>query len=163
MMRMRLVLLLVMLAACQNPFAQRCGEETREVSGSARFPEANPELGYFQVDLLERRASRPGAPREQIGWVLMSEEFFGRITSATIIDRTTGATLVALPVSTGQPRNALQGLAAYSGTVAFGSLFASLRDDKADIRLETSIAGKEVIRQPLSRRIYHEWERPFCS
>src|SRR5688500_12292602 len=111
------LILAVILTACQNPFNSRCGEETREVSGSTRFPETDPSLGYFQVDLLERRVDEANNPREQIGWVLMSEELFGHVTKATLIARATGAIRVTLPVTpppTVAPQ-ALSGLARYSG------------------------------------------------
>ena len=149
------------LAACSNPFVSYCGEETREVAVSARFPEAsNANNGYVQVDFMEQHV----APERQVWWVFFSPELKGHITRAVIFDRSTSAELWSLPIQTGANDEALQGNpAAYGGTTPFNDLFTLAVSNRLSLRLTTDVPGRESLTQPLQRSIYHDWSRARCD
>jgi hypothetical protein len=144
-------------------YDDRCGEESRDVNASAEFEEPwDPESGYAQVTLVERRVSEP---RESMWWVVFSDSLKGRIGQARLVD--TGADfaeLVALPVDPGAGSEALSGrMNPYHGPTPFADLFQLKLDRRVALELQTDIPQRELLRQTLIPAVHNDWGRPHCS
>lgn len=144
-------------------YDDRCGDESRDISGTTRFVEPwDAEAGYTQVTLVEHRTNEP---LQSMWWIVLSDSLKGRIQQARLVDvATDDAVLLDLPVETGVGNEALRGaLQPYEGPTPFVELFDLMLEGRVALELVTDIPGKALLHQTLIPGDYDGWNRPHCS
>lgn len=144
-------------------YDDRCGDESRDVTATARFVEPwDPLAGFVQLQLVQHREREP---LEYLWWVVLSDSLKGHIRAARLVDvGREFAVLLTLPVETGGGNEALQGsLGPYEGPTAFATLFDLVRENRVALELQTDVLGREFLRQTLIMVDFDDWSRPHCS
>jgi hypothetical protein len=156
------VLVLIAPGCSTFLFDDRCGVESRSVTINARIPEADPNLGYVQFNLVENREPFRGS-----WWVILSDSLNGRIQKARLLGPRGGGARVSLleiPVFAGVGDAALRGESRpYDLSYPFDDLFVLFQAAAVTLELETDIQGRGVIQAKLSLSRFDDWDRPHCS